>query len=99
LKVMLGLASVMAHSPELAESIRAAFLEPRAAVTRALLERAKERGRISPTCDVELLSQVSSSMVISRAMLEHRPVDRTFLLSVIDGVIIPAAGTGPAAGG
>jgi AcrR family transcriptional regulator len=97
LKVMLGLASVMAHSPELAESIREAFLEPRARVTRALLERAKERGEISPACDVALLSQVSSSMVISRAMLEHRPVDRAFLLSVIDGVIIPAAGTGPAA--
>jgi hypothetical protein len=47
---------------------------------------------------VGLLSQVSSSMVISRAMLEHRPIDRQFLLSVIDGVIIPAAGTGPAAG-
>ncbi|MCU1474792.1 TetR/AcrR family transcriptional regulator [Amnibacterium sp.] len=96
LKVMLGLASVIAHSPELAESIREAFLEPRAAVTRALLQRAKERGEIAPDCDVELLSTVSSSMVISRAMLEHRPVDRAFLLSVIDGVIIPAAGTGPA---
>lgn len=98
LKVMLGLASVTAHSPELAESIREAFLEPRAAVTRALLERAKERGEISPSCDVGLLSRVSSSMVISRAMFEHRPVDRAFLLSVIDGVIIPAAGVGPAAG-
>lgn len=97
LKVMLGLASVIAHSPELAESIREVFLEPRARVTRALLERAKERGEISPACDVALLSHVSSSMVISRAMLEHRPVDRDFLLSVIDGVIVPAAGAGPAA--
>jgi AcrR family transcriptional regulator len=94
LKVMLGLASVIAHSPELAGSIRAAFLEPRIAVTRALLERAKERGEISATCDTGLLSQVSSSMVLSRAMLEHRSVDRDFLLSVIDGVILPAARCG-----
>ncbi|MGN6742060.1 MAG: TetR/AcrR family transcriptional regulator, partial [Amnibacterium sp.] len=64
LRVLLGLASVIVHSPDLAESIREAFLEPRATMTRVLLQRAVDRGEARPDTDVELLSRVSSSMVI-----------------------------------
>jgi len=31
-------------------------------------------------------------MVISRALLDHKPIDRAFLLSVIDEVVLPAVG-------
>jgi len=97
LKVLLGLASVIVHSPELAESIREAFQEPRAAMTRALLQRAIDRGEIPADADVDLLARVSSSMVIARALLEQKPVDRAYLVSVVDRVILPAVGIRPPA--
>jgi AcrR family transcriptional regulator len=92
LQILLGLASVLVRSPGLADSIRASFLEPRAAVTEALLRRAAERGEIRSDVDFRLLSKVSSSMVISRALLDHKAIDRAFLLSVIDEVVLPAVG-------
>lgn len=95
LRVLLGLASVIVQSPELAESIGEAFLEPRTRLTKALLQRAVDRGEAAAETDVELLSRVSSSMVIARALLDQKPVDRAFLLTVIDGIILPAAGIRP----
>jgi AcrR family transcriptional regulator len=96
LQVLLGLATVLARSPELAETLRAAFVEPRVAATKALLQRAVHRGEITPEHDFDLISRVSSAMVIERALLQHKPIDRAFLLSVIDGVLLPAVGLPPA---
>lgn len=92
LQVLLGLATVIARSPELAETLRAAFIEPRVAATRALLQRAVDRGEIAARCDLDLVARVSSALVIERALLQHKPIDRAFLLSVIDGVLLPAVG-------
>jgi hypothetical protein len=83
---------VLARSPELAEALRAAFIEPRVAATKALLQRAVDRGEITGKHDFDLIARVSSAMVIERALLQHRPIDRAFLLSVIDGVLLPAVG-------
>jgi AcrR family transcriptional regulator len=95
LRVLLGLASVLARSPELAESIRAAFVEPRVAVTKALFQQAVDRGEISADHDFDLLARISTAMVIERALLRHKPIDRRFLISVIDGVLLPAVGLPP----
>ena len=96
LQVLLGLATVLARSPELAETLRTAFVEPRVAATKALLQRAADRGEIAAEHDFDLISRVSSAMVIERALLQHKPIDRAFLLSVIDGVLLPAVGLPPA---
>jgi AcrR family transcriptional regulator len=92
LRVLLGLASVLARSPELAETIRAAFVEPRVEVTKALFQQAVDRGEVSADHDFDLLARVSTAMVIERALLQHKPIDRRFLISVIDGVLLPAVG-------
>ncbi len=92
LRIMTGLVSMLSKNPELADAARAAIVEPRAAVTRALLLRAIERGEIPADCDVETLSLVSASMAMYRTMILQRPVTREFLISVLDGVILPAVG-------
>jgi AcrR family transcriptional regulator len=92
LKVMTGLASLLARSPELADAVNAAIVDPRAKMNRIFFERAIERGEIAADCDIDTLSMVSPSMTAYRTLIQKKPVDRAFLISLIDGVILPAVG-------
>lgn len=62
------------------------------------LRRAIDRGEISPDCDVEMLANLAPAMAAFRVLLEKKPVDADFLISLIDGVLLPAAGVGPGTG-
>ncbi|GAA4266786.1 TetR/AcrR family transcriptional regulator [Frondihabitans peucedani] len=92
LRVMSGLASLLAKNPELAEVVNSAIVEPRVRINRTFFTRAIERGEISPDVDIETLSMVSSSMAAYRTLILKKTVDRAFLVSLIDGVILPACG-------
>ncbi|WP_419704299.1 TetR/AcrR family transcriptional regulator [Promicromonospora sp. NFX87] len=100
LKVMAGIASMIARSPELAAAAQNALVEPRASISRTFFRRAIERGEISADVDVEQLCMISPAMVAYRVLMLGKPVDREFLVSMIDKIILPAAGlpgAGPAA--
>ncbi|WP_235833362.1 TetR/AcrR family transcriptional regulator [Glaciibacter flavus] len=92
LQIMAGIASMLSRSPELADVARAAMVEPRAAINRQLFRRAVERGEISADHDFELLSLLSPSVVTYRTLMLRKPVDREFLISLIDEVVLPALG-------
>lgn len=92
LKVMAGLMSMLSRAPELAQAANKAIIEPRAAVNAILLRRAVERGEISVTVDIETLSLITPSMVVYRVLIQQRQVDRAFLVSLIDNVLLPAVG-------
>lgn len=92
LHVMAGLVSMLTRSPELAEAARVAIVEPRASVNRYLMQRAVNRGEISPDSDIETIALVQGSMAAHRVLMLRKPVDRAFLISVIDGVVLPALG-------
>ena len=92
LQVMSGLVSMLSRSPELAEMAYQAITDPRARATRMFLQRAIDRGEIPADADIQTLSLVSASMASYRTLFLRKPVDREFLLSVIDGVILPAVG-------
>jgi AcrR family transcriptional regulator len=98
LRVIAGLMSLLAHSPELAETARLSVVEPRVTAHRFLLRRAIERGEISPTSDVDNLATVTTAMASMRVLFERKPVNRDFLISLIDGVILPAVGLGAGSG-
>jgi AcrR family transcriptional regulator len=97
-RVMAGLTSMISRDPELADAAYAAIVEPRAAVNRQLLQRAIDRGEIPADTDVETVSLISQSMATYRAVMLRKPVDREFLLSVIDGVLMPLLGLTPKTG-
>ena len=97
LRIMGGLTSMLSRDPELADAAFAAIVEPRASVNRMLMQRAIDRGEISPDTDIELISLVSQSMATYRTIMLRKPVDREFLISVIDGVLMPALGLTTAA--
>ena len=94
LQIMGGLVSMLSRAPELAEAANAAIVEPRAAVNRVFMQRAIDRGEISAGCDIEAISLIAPSMAAYRVLILRKPVDREFLVSLIDGVVLPAAGLG-----
>ena len=93
LQIMAGVASMLSRNPELAEAANAAMFQPRAAVV-TLMRRAVDRGEISADCDIETLSLIAPAMAAYRALILRMPVDREFLISVLDGVLLPAVGLG-----
>jgi len=92
LKLLTGIASMLARSPELADTAYAALVEPRASVNRVLFKRAIDRGEISADVDIEKLCMIGPALVAYSVLMLRKPVDREFLISNIDGVILPAAG-------
>jgi AcrR family transcriptional regulator len=94
LKIMAGLISLLARNPELAEVAQATVIAPRAALNRVFLQRAIDRGEIAPDVDIDFVANISPSMVTYRTMMLGQPVDRDFLIKVIDEVLLPAVGLG-----
>ena len=92
LQIMAGVVSMLSRAPELAEAARAAIVEPRVAANRFLMNRAVERGEISAEHDIETVALVTPSMVAYRVLMTGEPVTREFLVSLIDGVVLPALG-------
>jgi len=92
LRVMAGLTSMISRNPELADAAYAAIVEPRASVNRLLLRRAIDRDEIPADTDVEALALVSQAMAMHRVLIQRKPVDREFLLSIIDGIVMPVLG-------
>ncbi|WP_431220048.1 TetR/AcrR family transcriptional regulator [Leifsonia xyli] len=92
LRVMAGLVSMLAENPDLADAVNAAIVEPRASINRMFLRRAVERGEIPADCDIEKLALVAPSMAAYRVLVLRTPVDRKFLLGIIDDILLPAVG-------
>jgi len=95
LQIMAGLSSMLSKSPELAQAIEQAIIRPRAEANKTLLRRAIERGEISSECDLETLALITPAMTAYRVLVLQKAVDRAFLLSIIDGVLLPAVGIRP----
>lgn len=91
LQVMAGIVSMIARDPELAAAAHEAIVEPRAAANRVLFRRAVDRGEISSDVDIEALCLIGPAMAAYRALMLRKPVDRDFMITVIDRVILPAA--------
>lgn len=91
LKVMAGIVSLLNTDPSLADATQRAIIEPHAMVNRILIQRAIDRGEVSPGCDVETLATVAPAMAAYRALFLRIPIDREYILSIIDGVVVPTA--------
>jgi AcrR family transcriptional regulator len=94
MRVMAGLVSLIARNPELAEAARNAVIAPRAEINRRFLQRAIDRGEISADIDIPLIASISPSMVTYRTMMLGKPVDRDYLITIVDKLILPAVGLG-----
>jgi AcrR family transcriptional regulator len=55
-----------------------------------LLRRAAARGEIAADADLETLAAIIPSLAAYRTLVQRKAMDRAFLVSVIDGVLLPA---------
>ena len=92
LKVMAGIVSMIARDPGLAAAAQAALVEPRATANRIIFQRAVDRGEIPADSDLETLCLIGPAMVAYRVLMLQKPVNRDFSISVIDRIVLPAAG-------
>ena len=90
LKSMAGLASLLSQDQALAEAANVAVIQPWAEAHFALMQRALLRGEVSETADIGTLSQVLPSMAAYRTLVQRQPFDLAFLLTMVDGVLLPA---------
>ena len=97
MQVMGGLVSMLSRDPQLAEAVNEAITEPRARLNRTLMERAAARGEIRADADLDTIAHIGPSMTAFRTLVQRKPVDREFLIGLIDGVVLPALGL-PAGG-
>lgn len=91
LKIMAGIASMLAYDAAFAEVGDAAIIEPWAEASRTFIQRGIDRGEVNAgAADVEMLSRVIPSMAICRALIQRKSSDRQFLVALIDGALMPA---------
>ena len=92
MQIMAGVMSMISATPDLADAANDALIKPRAAANRFLIQRAIDRGEVDADCDIDALCLVTPAMATYRTLIERKPVDRDFLISLIDGVLLPALG-------
>ncbi|QRK07352.1 TetR/AcrR family transcriptional regulator [Archangium violaceum] len=90
LKIMTGLASLLSQEQALAEAANSAVVQPWAEAHFALMQRAVARGEIPASADIGTLSQLIPSMAAYRTLVQRKPMDLAFLVSMVDGVVLPA---------
>jgi len=86
--------TAISRDEEFATAFRRDFIGPKAAQSRSIFERARERGEIAADIDLELLIPALPGIVLHRLfMLGERP-DGAMVTRVIDQIILPAATRG-----
>jgi len=84
--------TAMSSDPEFARRFRESFIAPKLAVSRAIYQRAIDRGEIPANVDVDLIAPALAGILLHRSfVLGIVPDDRT-IERVIDNVILPAVG-------
>ncbi|MFE0173728.1 TetR/AcrR family transcriptional regulator [Streptomyces sp. NPDC059002] len=91
--LMRGLFHAIHGNPELHQALRQLLIEPEINSLNAMLRRAVDRGEVA--ADNPALDYVIHMLVggfVARDLIEDRTVDRAFLTSYVDAVILPALG-------
>jgi AcrR family transcriptional regulator len=97
IRVMGALGALLAQEPGLADAVNSAANEPWVEVHEVLMRRAIARGEYAEPEYFSTLTRVVSSMAMHRVLIQRQAVTREFLISLIDGVLIPALRCAPAA--
>ena len=91
LAVMASVITALHHDEEFGAAFNERFLAPKIASTRALYERAQQRGEIRADADLDLLSHVLAAVILHRFFVLRLPVDNDTVTKIIDQIVIPAA--------
>ncbi|MFC4585869.1 TetR/AcrR family transcriptional regulator [Sphaerisporangium corydalis] len=90
--VLLGLMTAMHHDEELARTVRARMIDDKRQAFDPVIDRAVARGEVPARSNREMLAEVASAMLFSRAFVTSRPLDDAFLTDLVDQVLLPLLG-------
>ena len=89
--VQAAVVTAMSRDEEFAATYRREFLGPKLAASRAIFERARDRGEISEDVDLDLLAPALPGIVLHRVFLLGDAATPELITRVIDQIILPAA--------
>jgi AcrR family transcriptional regulator len=92
LRAMAGMAALLSQHPALAGTAHDALVAPWVEANRVLMRRARDRGEIPGDADIETVAQITPSMGAYRTLIRRQPFDRAFLVTMVDGLVLPALG-------
>ena len=87
--------TALGRDADFAAAFRRHVIGPKMAVTRAIFERAQERGELRPGLDLDLLAPALAGIVLHRLYILGAVPDRATIVAVIDQIILPAALAAP----
>jgi len=94
--VMAGVITALHHDPDFALEFRTRVVHPRLETTRAVFERARERGEVAADLDLDLLAPALAGIVLHRSFVLGLDADEQTVARVVDQIILPAATRAPA---
>lgn len=83
--------TAISRDAEFAAAFRERVIGPKAAVGRAIFERAQARGELREGLDIDLLAPALAGICLHRLFLMGLPPDRDTIRRVVDQIILPAA--------
>jgi hypothetical protein len=87
--------TALGRDAEFAEAFRTHVVGPKVAATRALFERARDRGEVRAEVDLDLLAPALAGIVLHRMFVLGVVPDEKTITAVIDQIILPAALAAP----
>lgn len=94
--VIAGLVGELRRNPELADAMRAGYIDAQRQMVVDIFNRARDRGDLAAGADVEMLWQLAPSIISFRVLLAGEPVDRAYVKRLVDEVVLPLAQRSPA---
>lgn len=83
--------TAIARDPEFAQAYRTQVLGPKVMATRAIFERARQRGEVAEHADLDVLAPALAGVMMHRFFALGEVPARAGMARVIDHIIIPAA--------
>ncbi|GAA1922679.1 TetR/AcrR family transcriptional regulator [Nocardioides hwasunensis] len=93
--VLAAVVTAMTRDPEFAEVYRRDFIAPKIEASRAIYERARDRGELHPDADLSILAPSLIAILMHRSFLLGEVITPELIARVLDEVVLPAALHGP----
>ena len=83
--------TAISRDRDFAEAFRRDVIGPKSEVSRSIFARARDRGEIPASVDIDLLAPALAGIVLHRLYVMGEVPDEALITRVIDQIIIPAA--------
>ncbi|MBZ5733060.1 TetR/AcrR family transcriptional regulator C-terminal ligand-binding domain-containing protein [Nocardioides sp. TRM66260-LWL] len=97
MSIFASVVTALHRDADLAREFRSRVIGPKVAATRAIFERARDRGEIAEDVDLDLLAPALPGIVLHRVLVLGDVPAPDLVERVIDQIVLPVAGHAPTA--